>query len=636
MPEPTLAPATSAAGNDFPSPLGSAGSVNFAAKLLTFCLLAALLFWGRVVAIPLALAILLSFTLKPVVRLLQRCFIPRALAVITAVTLACSILGCLAWLIGAQLASLSNDLPGYRNNIAAKVRSVRGMLKGGAVERIQGTMESLAAELNKDSSGGAAVSEAHDGGLQVQQPVQPIPVYLTTPQKLIDFEGVAALLPIVDPLTTAALVLILVVLMLLRWDDLRSRIISFSGHQNLSAATRACDDAGHRISRYLLIQMVLNGSYGLVFAVGLYFIGLPYAALWGLCAGLFRYLPYVGPVIGGALPVLFSLITSDGWVQPLWVGGLILGLELLSNNVLEPWLYGSRLGLSEVGLIMAAVAWTFLWGPVGLVLATPLTVCLVVLGQYIPAFSIFARLLSDMPVLDAHFRFYQRLLADDQMEAMDMAKKAVREEDIEATINHLLVPALALAARDQTAGLLEPEDEPRIAATLERIFEQMLAEAAKREEKEDKEKEPEQAAPSELHTVPEAKRESTISVMVWPVEPLAACASPWLKWLLRDMDCQVVTLSPETLSSEAARLAQENRPAVFCLVSLTDSSIRRERQLTKRINSLASGVPIVAARLGVTTSTVAESPNRDLTVTRTLTETGTIARPFVQQAALAD
>ncbi|HYF35976.1 MAG TPA: AI-2E family transporter [Prosthecobacter sp.] len=625
MPEPQSAPATSDSGSELP-PASTDGSIVFAAKLLTFCLLAALLYWGRVVAIPLALAILLSFTLKPVVRLLQRCHLPRVIAVVTAVTMAMAILAGVGWLIGSQLASLSNELPKYRENIAAKVRSVRAMMRGGAVEKIQGTMETLAAEINKEkassTTAGTSAADPHLQSFLSPEAVQPVPVYLTSPQRLIDLEAIANLLPIVDPLTTAALVLILVILILLRWGDLRSRIISFSGHQNLSTATRACDDAGHRISRYLIIQLVLNGSYGLTFAIGLFFIGVPYAALWGLCAGLFRYLPYVGPVLGGALPVVFTLITSEGWSQPLWVGGLILGMELISNNVLEPWLYGSRLGLSEVGLILAAVAWTFLWGPVGLLLATPLTVCLVVLGQYIPAFSIFARLLGDMPVLEPHFRFYQRLLADDQVEAAELVKKAVREHGVDSVINTILVPALSLADRDQAAGLLETADEARFGQALNGIFDKLLEEAG------------------EAST--ETKSSSAnVCLIVWPLVPLAAHAAPWLKWLFRDLGCAVVTLSPDTLSAEAAKLAQEKRPAAFVILSLAGSPVRRERQMAKRIGTLAAGVPVIIARLGSIESVPGDAdeatvPAGTPAAPRTLAELCAATRPLIQQALLTN
>jgi predicted PurR-regulated permease PerM len=592
------------------------GPVIFASKLLTFALLAGLLYWGRVVAIPLALAILLSFTLKPAVRWLQCLRVPRIVAVILTVALACGALAGFAWVVGMQLAELSRDLPQYRDNVTEKIRSVREMMRGGTVEKLQGTMESLAAELSEDSAGEKTLppggqSDPHVAGTTPE--TQAVPVYILSPRKLINVEALAALLPVVDPLTTAALVLILVVLILLRWEDLRSRIISFSGHDNLSTATRACDDAGQRISRYLVLQLLLNGSYGLVFAIGLYLIGVPYAALWGLCAGVFRYLPYVGPVIGGTLPVLFSLITAEGWMQPLWVGGLILVMELVSNNVLEPWLYGSRLGLSEVGLITAAVAWTFLWGPVGLLLATPMTVCLVVLGQYIPAFSIFTRLLSDMPVMAPHFRLYQRILADDPREAEEIARASLQSEDTSAVIDGLLVPALALADRDQSAGLLSDADEEQAAAYFKRAFAAVTADS-----------DPVEAAPAGRH----------LSVIVWPVTPMSACAAPWLAWMLRDLDCEVVTLQPDTLSAEAAGLAQEKETILLCLLRLGDGPVRRERQLAKRIAKMSPDLPVIVARLGSQTPPAEDEV--DLTLTRSLAETCAVMRPLIQQALLSD
>jgi hypothetical protein len=331
------------------------------------------------------------------------------------------------------------------------------------------------------------------------------------------------------------------------------------------------------------------------------------------------------------LPVAFTLITSEGWSQPLWVGGLILALELISNNVLEPWLYGSQLGLSEVGLIMAAVAWTFLWGPVGLILATPLTVCLVVLGQYIPAFSVFARLLGDMPVLEPHYRFYQRLLADDPVEAMDLVKKEVAENGLQSAMDTILAPALSLAERDEAAGLLEVEDEDRMAAALERIFKETLEFTAN----EAAEKEGE-AAPAE------GKTDSGVCVIVWPVIDLASHAGPWLKWLLRDLDCEVILLSSNTLSAEAANLANEKQPAAFVMLSLAESPIRRERQLGKRIGTVAASVPIIAARLGYVAPALggdgensAPASSADLTITHTLSETCAAVRPLVTHAQVA-
>jgi predicted PurR-regulated permease PerM len=609
-------------------------SVAFAARLLSFCLLAGLLYWGRVVAIPLALAILLSFTLKPMVRRLGRWHVPRGISVIGTVGSVCAIVGCVGWLIGSQLVDLSEQLPAYRANIAAKVKSLRGMMKGGTMEKIQGTMEKLAVELEEDK--GPPPVETPSVSIGIPEDVKPIPVFIATPKKLIDLEVVSALLPVLDPLTTAALVLVLVVLMLLRWEDLRSRIISFSGHQNLTIATRACDDAGRRITRYLMMQLLLNGSYGLVFAVGLYLVGVPYATLWGLCAALFRYLPYVGPIAGAALPIVYSLVTSDTWTQPLWVAGIILGLELVSNNVLEPWLYGSRLGISEVGIIISAVAWYFLWGPVGLVLATPLTVCLVVLGEYLPSFSIFARLLGDLPVLDMHFRFYQRLLAHDEVEAAQIARRECDEHGLEATIDDLIIPALALAERDEAAGILEPEDQVHLHTAFGKVFEQVKAEEEKKKTVVDpvSDLDAEMGPPREL-----AEDKPRVQIIIWPVVPLANNAATLLKWSLRETNAEITVLSPETLSSEAGDLARSKNPAAFCVLSLAGAQVKRERQLTKRMVTALPAVPVIVARLGpagmITTEVRDELMSTGATsVVHTLKDTCAAIRPFVLHAAM--
>ncbi len=306
-------------------------------------------------------------------------------------------------------------------------------------------------------------------------------------------------------------------------------------------------------------------------------------------------------------------------------------MELISNNVVEPWLYSSRLGLSELGVIMAAVAWFFLWGPVGLVLATPLTVCLVVLGEYIPALSLFPRLLGDMPVLDLHCRFYQRLLAQDEAEAKDLARKVVDEEGLDSAIDGLFVPAMALAERDRENGLLKPEDESRLNDSLVRLFENAreLTEAKLKQEAGDPE-EPASVPPTFITRAP---------VIVWPSVPLAACAVSILQWQLRHSGAEMTVLSPQTLSAEAGVLAQQLRPAAFCLISLGGTSPKRERQLIKRVRS-ASDVVIIAARLG-DTGTLADDARESLLtqgatlVTRTLSETSTSIRTFLQQAAMA-
>lgn len=594
-----------------------------AARLVSFTLVCGLLYWGKVVAIPVALALLFSFMLNPLVRRLHRARLPRPVAVAITVGLACCAITALAWVIGTQLAGLSDDLPKYQENIALKIKDMRGMMSGGAVENIKDTMKTLAHELDKEppTEGKPQTPSAADGPKR-----EPVPVYLTTPQKLFHFDGLSALLPILDPLTTAGLVLVLVVLMLLRWDDMRSRLISFSGHKNLTVATKAFDDAGRRITRYLLMQFIVNASYGLIIASGLYFLDVRYAALWGLCGAIFRYVPYAGPLVSALLPIGFSFITSEGWSQPLWVAGLIICLELIINNLIEPWLYGSNLGLSAMGIIVAAVAWTFLWGPVGLVLATPLTVCLVVMGEYVPAFSIFSRLLGDKPVMEPHFQFYQRLLARDDLEATELARKFVREHGLLAGIEQLFVPALALAKRDDTARLLDPEDIEHVNQSAARLFEIFRGEAAAAELLEKGLEVAETATPRRA------------SLLVWPVNEFASTVATILQWMLRDSSAALEILPPLSLAGVVTQRIRAEQPAAICLLNLSGSDVTRTRQYARRLRTDVPGLPLIVARLGVagTLSPEILTSFRDAgatAVTRTLNETCAALVPFANEAA---
>ena len=596
-------------------------SLLTAARLVSFSVVCGLLFWGKVVAIPFALAVLFSFMLHPLVTRLQRAGLRRAAAVAVTLSLACGVVISLTWIIGSQLVSLGQKLPEYQDNITAKVKQVRSMVRGGAVEKIQDTMESVAQELDTDPA--AAGKEAPAKVHAVEE--KPKPVYLTTPQKLLDFEALSKLMPVLDPLVTAGLVFLLIFLLLFRWEDMRNRLLSFSGHKNLTFATRACDDAGKRIIRYLMMQLLVNGSYGLTIGAGLYLLGVDYAALWALCAALFRYVPYAGPIVGALLPIGFSFITSDGLTQPLWVACFIVALELVSNNVIEPWLYGSSLGLSAMGVIMSAVAWTFLWGPVGLVMSTPLTVCLVVLGEYVPAFSIFTRLLGDKPVMEPHFQFYQRLLARDETEATDLAKEFVKENSLRESADRLFGPALALADRDNTAGLLEKEDPAWISAAASRLFEQVCEESDDGDAKDG-----EAPAP--------AVKMKPVPIVVWPMNEFALSAGKILQWLLRDSTAEVILLPPQMLAGEIAQEIRDKQPAAVCLLSLAGSDIPRTRSFTKRLGSEFSSLPLIVARLGVP-GTLAPSARKTfvesgaINVTRTLTETGSALLPYASDAA---
>ena len=269
----------------------------------------------------------------------------------------------------------------------------------------------------------------------------------------------AILAPLLEPLSAAAFVVVLVIFMLLKYEDIRNRLIGLVGSGQLTVTTRALDDAGQRISRYLLMQCIINGSYGLAVGLGLFFLGVPYAVLWGFLAAVLRYIPYVGPLIAAVFPVTISLVAFPGWGHLALVLGLFVLLELWSNLIMEPWLYGQSIGVSEVGLLVVTGFWTWLWGPIGLVLATPLTVCIVVLGRHVPHLQFFDMLFGDAPALAPPVLYYQRLLARDQEEATEFVEEYVKAHTLEKVYDDVLIPALLLAWQDRQQGLLTGENE---------------------------------------------------------------------------------------------------------------------------------------------------------------------------------
>jgi hypothetical protein len=250
------------------------------------------------------------------------------------------------------------------------------------------------------------------------------------------------------------MVLIFTVFMLLKREDLRNRLLRLAGIGQLNLMTQALDDASRRVSRYLLMQFLVNASFGTLFGFGLYCIGVPNPALWGVFAGMLRYVPYVGTLVAATLPLALSLAVFDGWLRPLLVFTLVAGLELITANFVEPWLYGTRVGISSLALLVTAVFWTVLWGPAGLILSTPLTVCVVVVGRYFPQLSFLHTLLGDEPVLAADAQIYQRLLAMDQLEAQGVVDKFLKGRPLVELYDSVLVPALSMAEQDRHKGAL--------------------------------------------------------------------------------------------------------------------------------------------------------------------------------------
>jgi predicted PurR-regulated permease PerM/GAF domain-containing protein len=409
------------------------------------------LYFGQDIFVPFALAVLLSFALTPLVNRLRRWRLPRIAAVLVAVTLAFILIAGITFVVGRQLVQLANNLPTYQTTITDKIRSLQTSAPGGGiVDKVTTTIQDLGKELSGEEKAPdnppaqTTGSRLGSGGAQ-----EPVTVRLEAPQAkpLEIIQTVVG--PLLAPLATAGLVVIFVIFVLLEREDLRDRFIKLAGAGDLQKSTQAINDAAARVSRYLLMQLVVNLTYGVPIGIALYFIGVPNALLWGLLAAVLRFIPYLGPFLAALFPIALAVAVDPGWTMLFWVVGLFLVAELVSNNVVEPWLYGSSTGLSSLAIIMAAIFWTSLWGPVGLFLATPLTVCLVVIGRYVPQLEFLGVLLGSDPVLAPEERLYQRLLAGNLEEAVEMAEDYVDEHSSRELYDNVAIPALRLAENDR-------------------------------------------------------------------------------------------------------------------------------------------------------------------------------------------
>jgi predicted PurR-regulated permease PerM len=417
----------------------------------------ATLYFARDLLIPLALAALLTFLLSPVVSCIER-WIGRIATVLLVVLMIFSLFGAAGWVLTNQLVDLATKLPQYKDNISVKLQSFHAP-KSVAFTKFSDTLQ----ELKKELPGGPAPEITQEAGkpeTTVASPPnsRPLPVQVIETSKANPIELVKLIIaPLLGPIGTAALVFILVVFMLLERQDLRNRLIRLIGQGRISATTHALDDAAHRVSRYLLMQLLVNVTYGTVIAVGLSLIGLPNALLWGAFGTVLRFIPYLGPWIATILPTMLALAVSPAWTMPVLTLALFVGLELILNNVMEPLLYGVHTGVSSIALIVAAVFWTWLWGPLGLVLTTPLTVCLVVMGRHVPRLSFLSIVLSDEEALTPAEECYQRLIALDLNEAGEVADAYVKANSITALYDSVFIPVVTAAEIDRRREALDEE-----------------------------------------------------------------------------------------------------------------------------------------------------------------------------------
>jgi predicted PurR-regulated permease PerM len=396
-------------------------------NLMVAIVIIVLLYFGREVLLPIALAVLMSFVLAPLVRLLQRLYVPRLLAVIVVVLIAFGVVFSIGGLMVAQVNQLASDLPRYQSTLSEKVQALKGVTSGGGtLEQASEVLKSLRNELERPRSEGPVVRSTTTS-TSVEKPI-PVEVRQPDPGAL---QTLGALItPLIHPLATTGIVVIFVIFILLQQQDLRNRMIRLAGAHDLQRTTAAIDDAGQRLSRLFLTQLALNAGFGLVIGLGLWLIGVPSAPLWGILAMTLRFVPYIGAIISAIFPLLVAAAVGPGWSMVLWTAALFLIVEPIVGHVIEPMVYGQSSGLSPVAVVASATFWTWLWGPIGLVLATPLTVCLVVLGRHVEQLKFLEIMLGDRPALSPTEVTYQRMLAGDPMEAAEQAETFLKEQPL--------------------------------------------------------------------------------------------------------------------------------------------------------------------------------------------------------------
>ena len=429
------------------------------------------LYFGREIFVPVALAVLLSFVLAPFVSRLQSFRLPRVVAVLAVVILGFTIIFSLGGLMVTQASRLAEALPGYEQTLRNKIETLRGITGGGTgtLQRASEVLNDLKTELQSTKAG----SPPNTTVLQQPSDSKPIPVEVRQPDPGALSTLVAIIAPLVSPLTTTGIVVIFVIFILIQRQDLRNRFVRLAGSDDIQRTTAALDEAGERLSRLFLTQIAFNAAFGVAIGTGLQVIGVPSAPLWGLVAMILRFVPYIGAFISAIFPLILAAAVGSGWEMLLLTIVLFVVLELLAGQVLEPVIFGHSSGLSPVAIIVAASFWTWLWGPVGLVLATPLTICLVVVGRHVDRLQFLDIMLGDQPALTPSQLVYQRMLAGDPIEAAEQAREYLKTAPLENYYDSILTGGLGLAVADSRLGHLDAERLDRITATVRELVDDL-------------------------------------------------------------------------------------------------------------------------------------------------------------------
>jgi predicted PurR-regulated permease PerM len=572
----------------------SAKSGNSLATVLVAAAIVAALYFGREVLLPMALAVLLSFVLAPAVKLLQRLYLPRFAAVTIVVLLAFGVIFGLGTLMFAQVTQLAGDLPRYQSNLAEKIQTLHGAATAsGTLEQASQVLQSLQKELDRPKNGKPAPATP-DGGAIPNRPIQ-VEVRQPDPGALQTLATLIA--PLIHPLATTGIIIIFVVFILLQQQDLRNRLIRLAGSHDLQRTTLAMDDAGKRLSRLFLMQLALNAAFGLIIGIGLWAIGVPSAPLWGLLAMVLRFVPYIGAIVAAIFPLIVATAVDPGWFMMLMTAALFLVVEPLIGHVIEPMLYGHSSGLSPVAVVVSATFWTWLWGPIGLVLATPLTMCLVVLGRHVERLKFLEVLLGDRPALSPSESAYQRMLAGDPIETTEQAQSLLKDRTLTEYYEQILMGALRLAWADSQRGRLEQPETQRIRDTVSEVVEDLES------HKDSRNAPVEDANPAGNLT----QLEESVSAEVLPLPPVnqvegtvicipglglldETVAMPFAQ-LLRREGIPAEAKETETLSLSKLFSLDTKDVALICLCYLEHATPAQLHYTARRLRRKATSVP---------------------------------------------
>jgi predicted PurR-regulated permease PerM/methylmalonyl-CoA mutase cobalamin-binding subunit len=523
-----------------------------AIAVITAATVVAILYFARDVLIPFSLAVLLSFLLAPLAERLQRWGCNRVISVILTAIISFGTMGGVLTVVATQAIDAVQQFPQYEQNLRAKIRTLRGPF-GTSFAKSSQTIDDLTAELQRSTGRRGPTNVAK---VQIVQPDDPIHIIREV------------LGPIIKPVGAALVVIVFVVFMLLERADLRERLIRLLGARDLYTATQALDDAASRVTRYLLMQTVVNSIFGIALALGLYLIGVPSAVLWGAIAMGLRFIPFIGAWIASSLPIALSFAVFDDWQHPLMTMGLYAGLELVTANIVEPLVYGTGTGVSSLALLVAAAFWTWLWGIPGLLLAVPLTVCLFVTGKYVPQLRFLTVMLGDRPVLDPHERLYQRLLADHLEEAEELLLAAVKVDLPQQVLDDMVIPAMQLVEADHLRGALAADQRKTILGMIRELAGELA-----------------QYSISTTDPIPARSIGSEVRILCIPAADEAdeLCAELFAG-VIRSTGAEIRTSAVVSLAGEVMTSIEEFRPHIICISALPPGAAIHARYLCKRIH----------------------------------------------------